>query len=439
MRMHYRRSLGAGLVLTFSAVVAASAAYAEPPRPTGAEVGESVEDVIHSGWNVLNGRYLQSSVSDMFTFEWQYFMVHDAAEQFKGSIGFVLVDPKARLGSTSSGASRLPFDMLPSGPSVAVGGFWGDGSSFSNYERLGSSQQIGVQDKTFAAADGRGYFAELKEVETVTPTSGVFSLKGKSADAEWDLEVSPDWTHNNTNAYGTPFGPVVGTDVGPVPGERWTVHMQWPRTKVQGTMKNLRTGVTHTISGHGYRENAWGRFNFAFDGWAFAILSDARSGVQWAWQTYHRSKDMDWLDVSFEDDGKTVQRRFFAKDDTLRWKLGGWSFHREARKCIPNAVEVVAQDAEYRIRAKYDLAESQTPMLSSATALTKIFVIMVHTPMIRGTIERVATGEVVASFEGRGGGEFSTTRSILPHNSPENCEQWGQRFAREYAPTPFSP
>lgn len=405
------------------------------------------EEPVNAGWNVLNGPYKTQSLVDGFIFEWQYFMVHDAQKQFTGSIGFVLVDPKGRLGKTAPNDPiarfknmLFPISIMPSGASVAVAGTWADGSQFANYERFASDYTVSPTGKSFRAKDERkGLRANLLEVETITPGGGKFKLEGRTPDAEWNLDVTPDWSENNGDAVELPFGPISGNDVGFLPGERWTVHMQWPRTRVTGTMKNLKTGASYDVSGHGYRENSWGRWNFALDGWAFSVASDAARRVQWAWQTYHKSKDMDWLDVAFVDRGQQQRLRFFAKEDTLRWKLKDWFFHTGARQCVPNAVEVVAENADYRVKAAYDLTGKQLPMLSTATPLTRVFVIMIHMPVIKGTIENVKTGELVTAFEAQGGGEFSTTRSVWRDLPEERCENWGRRFNTEYATTAFAP
>lgn len=394
-----------------------------------------------SGWHVLNGDYLGLSPIDGFTFEWQYFMVHDASGQFTGSIGYVLVDPRGRLGGISDTEGwarwRLPVSVMPSGASIAIAGRWADGSGFSNYERFTSGYEVSGASKNFVASDSeRKLSAVLIEETKVSALGGSFRLRGETPDANWDFTVTPDWPDAGADQLERPFGPVSGSDVGFLPGESWNVHMQWPRTRVTGTMTNLRTGETITISGHGYRENSWGRWNFAVDGWAFAVVSDARSKVMWSWQSYHKSKQMDWLDVRFRDRGVTKSLRLYAKENQLRWRLKDWSFDQAARACIPHAVEVVGQDANYRIRASYDLTEAQQPMLSNATALTRIFVIMTHTPKIRGTIINRNTGDTVASFEAQGGGEFSTTRFVRDDLSPSDCERWGQRFTSEYEEIP---
>ncbi len=393
------------------------------------------------GWNVLTPPYLQSSPVDGFTFEWQYFMVHDAKRQFTGSIGYVLVDPRGRLGNITDEESlsrwKLPVSLMPSGASLAIAGRWSDGSSFSNYQRFANEFTVSSQTKNFTAKDSqREMFATLTEETKVNALGGAFRLEGQTEDVAWDLLVTPDWMDAGADQLGAPFGPVSGKDVGFLPGESWNVHMQWPRTHVEGTMTNRKTGETLPISGHGYRENSWGRWNFALDGWVFSVLSDEQSKVQWAWQTYHKSKDMDWLDVRFQDQGVNKSLRFFAKDNQLRWKLKDWFYHRGAHQCVPNAVEVLAQNDDYRIRASYELTDAQLPMLSNATALTRIFVIMIHTPIIKGSIENRKTGEIVATFAGQGGGEFSTTRSLWSDIKPEQCEHWGQRFRKEYSQVP---
>ena len=397
-------------------------------------------DTVHAGWNILHAPYTLSSPVDGFTFEWQYFMVHDRAGSFTGSIGFVLADPKGRLGKPSDDGAivpseipPLPFSVMPSGASVAIAGKWADGSWLSNYERLQNNPIIETDGKGFQAKDDKqGFFAALNELEKVTPAGGVFELKGKTKDAAWDLRITPEWTERATDSAGVPFGPITGYDMGLLPGEKWTVHMQWPRTHVEGTITNLKTGQTVDVSGHGYRENSWGRWNFAVDGWAFSVVSDAEHKVQWAWQSYHKSKSVDWLDVSFEDQGQLVKRRLFAGAGELRWRMSDWKFSSEARQCVPNRVEVTGEDKDYRIKASYDLSTNQIPMLSSATPLTKIFVIMIHTPYIRGTIENAKTGELITSFEGQGGGEFSTMRSVRGAINEQGCARWGERFNREY-------
>ena len=424
-----RAALGAVLATTGTLALSA-------PHPT---------DQVHAGWNILSEPYTLTSPVDGFTFEWQYFMVHDSAGQFTGSIGFVVADPKGRLGSPSSDGAIvpsntpvLPFSIMPSGPSVAVAGRWADGSWTSNYERLQNGTHVEKEGKGFAARDDKhGYFAELSEADKVTAAGGTFDLKGQTADIAWDLRITPEWTERASDQPALPFGPITGYDMGLLPGEKWTVHMQWPRTHVEGTITNLKTGQSHAISGHGYRENSWGRWNFAVDGWAFSVVSDAASKVQWSWQSYHKSKTMDWVDVSFEDQGQTVKRRYFAHENELRWTLSDWSFHQDARQCVPNKVEVVAQDGDYRIKANYDLTGAQTPMLSQATPLTKIFVIMIHTPYIRGTIENAKTGAVISTFEGQGGGEFSTMRSVRASVDDKGCQAWGERFNREYDKSSF--
>jgi hypothetical protein len=391
-----------------------------------------------AGWNILREPYLEPNLLDGFAFEWQYFMVHDARQQFTGSIGYVLADPRGHLGEVSPLSlvdaftrKLLPLSVMPSGANIALAGQWGDGSQFANYERFDRDYEASLSDKSFNAESARtGSRVQLLEQATGADPIGSFRLKGETRDAAWDLVVTPDALFGDAAGE---FSRMSGTDVGYLPGEQWNVHMEWPRTRVVGTMTNRATNQTYPIDGHGYRENSWGRWNFAFDGWTFSVVSDRSNRVEWAWQTYHKSKSMDWLDVRFEDGGATVSRRFFAHTGQLRWNLNDWFFHSEAHQCVPNAVEVVGEDVDYRIRASYDLTDRQLPMLSTATPLTSIYVIMIHMPYIKGVIENVRTGAVVARFEGQGGGEFSTTRSLWSTLSARQCAAWGQRFNQEYA------
>jgi hypothetical protein len=395
--------------------------------------GTSVAAFSESGWNIFKKTYSRPSAIDGFSFEWQYFMIHDDQNQFTGSIGYVLADPRGRLGNaqpTNAGdelKKRLfPLSLMPSGANVAIAGRWSDGSLFADYQRFSSNYIIGQKSWDFMTQrNTQGYIAQLQEMQPVSAGEGLFQLTGETDSVTWALSVSPDHLFGKS---ALEFPTMSGNDVGYLPTEHWNVHMEWPRTHVEGTITNKKTQQTYNIEGHGYRENAWGRWNFALDGWAFSIVSDETHRVQWAWQTYHKSKQMDWLDVSFIDQGTTRVRRFFAKNKELKWTLTDWFFDRKARQCVPNAFEIIAQDQDYRIRASYDLTGKQIPMLSTSTPLTNMYVIMIHTPYIKGVIENAKTGEVVTYFEGQGGGEFSTPRSLWKDLSTTDCEQWGQRF-----------
>ncbi|MEY3902288.1 MAG: hypothetical protein RL189_1594 [Pseudomonadota bacterium] len=423
--MHFKTVFLVLLILVFVSVSAAKAQFAQP---------------IQSGWNVLGDAFLTPSQLDGITFEWQYFMIHDKENKFTGSIGYVLADPRGHLGKTSNSTDNdrwmLPVSLMPSGASVAIGGRWAGDSRISNYHRYSKGFSASHLTKDFSAQDeDASLFAKLTEQRRISANEGLLRLEGRTNDFAWDLNVTPDWIDSNSDESNQPFGPLSGRDVGYLPGENWTVHMQWPRTHVEGTLVNRRTGEELSISGHGYRENAWGRWNFAVDGWAFSVLSDEKSKVQWAWQSYHKSRDMDWLDVRFDDSGVTKRLRLFAKENQLRWNLKDWTYDSSARQCVPNTVEVVGLTNDYEIRAHYSLADGhQQAMISDATPLTRAYVIMVHTPLIQGTIRSRKNGNIITSFQGQGGGEFSFHRNLVDSSGELDCGRMEKHFSQEYAP-----
>lgn len=208
--------------------------------------------------------------------------------------------------------------------------------------------------------------------------------------------------------------------------------MIWSRTQVVGQIIYRPSGQALEIRGHGYRENSWGRWSLIFDGWDFAAGSNAASGVQWAFQTYHRSKALDYLDVSFLDRGQLQGERFRAARNELGWFHNHWAFDRQAQQCVPLDTTVVATNSRYRVEAQIAIDNRQAAILSGVTPLTNLFVIMEHFPRIEGQITRRGTGEVVAEFAGQAGGEFSYLRRLLPQLLPPRCACARQRFRSEF-------
>ncbi|MFW5740400.1 MAG: hypothetical protein ACOC1F_08535, partial [Myxococcota bacterium] len=75
-----------------------------------------------------------------------------------------------------------------------------------------------------------------------------------------------------------------------------------------------------------------------------------------------------------------------------------------------------------------DLTNRQVPMLSDATPATEQYVIMIQFPWVEGIITRLDDGEVIATFAGQGGGEFSNARSKAAMTDAE-CREWGASFS----------
>ncbi|MFO0697050.1 MAG: hypothetical protein U0230_25980 [Polyangiales bacterium] len=394
----------------------------EDPDVAAAEAGVVVQtpQAPQAGWNILQPGYTTSSLADGLSLEWDYYMIHDRAGRFTGIIGYVLADPRRHLGSGTDANPRL--DLIPSGGNAAVAGQWADGSFVSDYVNFGvdATHASATRREMDAVEPGGDRYASL-----VPLADGTMQLEGRLDHVAWSLNVRKDWTDRPD------FPAQLGTDMGFDLGEFWTVNMYQPRTLVTGTITNLVTGEVLEVDGHGYRENSYGRWAFVADGWDFAILSDAASGVQWAWQTYHHSDDMDYLDVSFRDGGQLKSLHLQADRRELGWVHDHWKWHSQARQCVPTDTRVVAQNADYRIEATISIGDRQVPLLSDATIVTSAYVIMEHFPIVSGRIVRRRDGSVVTTFRGQAGGEWSYARSALPWSSDWACTVWGKpKFQR---------
>lgn len=387
-------------------------------------------------WKILRSDFKGVGPLSGLAFEWEYFMVHDHGGRFTGSLGFVFSDPKGQL----SEHGPFGFRIMPSGGSMAISGRYANGEKIADYDLFGVKNTVFSKESKNIRGElpELGRFAEISSSNWSGDSSTRLKLQGRSEHLAWDLDVSPDWADRLQPSQAlhepeVPFGPIVATDMGILPGEHWSVHMVWPRTRVVGSITRLDTGEVMPIDGHGYRENSWGSWDFVSDGWDFSILSDKASGVQWAWQTYHRSDSIDFLDVSFPHAGVMRKERFFANRKELGWNHPRWTYDATARQCVPLETTVVASNQRYVVQAKVDIGAEQIPMLSDATPITRMFFIQIHFPQISGSILDKETGKIVARFEGQGGGEFAVARQLWPHSvSADDCAHWGKKYARPF-------
>jgi hypothetical protein len=360
---------------------------------------------------------------DPIAFEWDYFMIHDRAGRFTGSVGYLIANPH------DLGAGGLG-DLLPKGGNVAVAGLFAD-ASLTEYVNFGlEGFSASATDRAFLATGDGGRFGRI----TPHADRNALTLEGRTELFAWALEVTQEWP--GLSAGSQAFHRMRGRDVGDLtPGEEWNVDMLWPRTRVAGTLTRRDTDEQLDIDGHGYREDSFGRWAFNGGGWDFAVVSDESSHVLWAWQSYHHlSSSLDYLDVAFVDQGRETILQLRADRGELGWSHAGWRFDPLARQCRPGSTLVRAQDDTYRIEARATLGDAQLPMLSDATVATRAFVIFIQFPAVEGTITRRDTGRVVATFSGQGGGEFSVARAAVDAMTEAECEAWGAVFS---APTPW--
>lgn len=382
------------------------------------------------GWKIMQPAYNANNWLDPITFEWDYYMIHSST--FNGIVGYVLANPRGK-------AAPLNWALLPNGNNIGIVGELPGQKPVANYMNFGiNNTSINGSLRAMHATGPNGTYSAYQALPTGGP-GGVpaMQLRGRTTDFEWDFLVTQDQAERDylrpvTGAFTTAYG----NDVGPISGdEQWNVDMGWPRTNVVGTVKVLKTGQVVQVNGKGYREDSWGRYMLSLDGWDFAVWGeDDPQGVTASFQTYHKSKDMDNLDVSFYDNGQLQAVRFEAKKGELGWKHPDWKWDGEARSCVPTNTLIRAKKGNYTLEAFVDIGNRQRPMLSNQTVGTSIFFIQEHFTWVTGTIKR-ADGTVVDSFVARGGGEFARTRDIALWHSDFWCDWWGSNNHK--APLPF--
>ncbi|MDI1302968.1 MAG: hypothetical protein PSX71_13770 [bacterium] len=370
------------------------------------------------GWKILQPDYNKNSYLDAISFEWDYFMIHSST--WNGIVGYVLANPRGR-------APYLGWALLPNGNNVGVVGEIPGQKPIANYVNFGiDNTSINATQRAMQAVAANGTYADYKALPAGGPSGEpAFQLKGKTADWEWNFLVTQDHANRDVQRQSTgAFTTAYGTDVGLLPEEEWNVDMTWPRTNVVGSVKLLATGQVINVNGKGYREDSWGKYLLSVDGWDFLVFGeDTANGVMGSWQTYHKSDKMDYLDMSFYDNGQLVSQRFFSYKNQMGWVHPNWKWDGEANSCVPTNTKIVAKNSQYTVEIDANIGSRQRPILSSQTVGVGIFFIQEQFPTVTGTIKR-ANGTVVSTFVTRAGGEFSRTRDAALWHSDLWCNLW---------------
>jgi hypothetical protein len=381
------------------------------------------------GWNILGPDYKKSNLADMLSFEWDYFMIHNADGTFTGSLGYLIANPR------NANIAGLG-DLVPKGGNVAVAGKFDGGDLIAEYVNFPPAIfSAGADERSFDANNEKTKnWAKMTPVKATGSDPDKLILEGQTEEFSWNLTVIQDWPA--LSASDELFVPMRDDNMGGLnlPGvkEFWNVNMLWPRTLITGTITNLTTQKEFPIDAHGYRENSYGRWAFNTGGWDFATVSDPEAEVMFAWQSYHfTSVGLDYADLGFVEDGEVRLEHFKAVDQELGWVHENWAFHDETRQCIPLDTTIVADNGHYRVEAELDLGDNQVPMLSDLTQATRDFAIVIQFPTVKGTITNLETGKVVAEFEGQGGGEFANSRrgANQPIPTVSECNEWGAKFS----------
>lgn len=382
------------------------------------------------GWRILGAEYSEDHPADFLTFEWDYFMVHDDGGKFTGSIGYLIANPRE---SDFAGFETL----VPKGGNVAIVGMFEEGAFVSEYYNFPpGSYTASESERSFEARDDdTDFWAEMVPISASDDQNEQLHLRGANKSAQWDLKISQDWPALSSSD--ELFVPGRDDGLGTLESleieEEWNVDMLWPRTRVTGSITNIESGEKYNIHGHGYRENAWGRWAFNQGGWDFAVVSDENSNVMCAWQTYHYKSDkLDYLDLAFVEDGEIVLEHFNATANQFGWEHPQWKFDPVARQCVPLSTKIKARNQRYEVEATATIGDHQVPLLSDLTPATDMFVIMGQFPTLKGKITNLETNREI-EFEGQGGGEFSAARRAqeLAPPSDKECEDFGSQFASE--------
>jgi hypothetical protein len=363
-------------------------------------------------WEILSNSFKPFHVFDAMAFEWEYFQIH--SPEFNGVVGYVLQNPRQRKGLFSW--------FIPTGMGVAFSGKFEGSAAFSHYGN------IPFRDLTWNS-EGKGfsgYTETSKPKETLQASMELQEdkfaiLQGEGFGYRWNLRLVPDTT---VPAF------AVATDTHMIPrvgGQNWTVSAKWPKASATGEVTHLSTGETTSVNGKAYRENSWGRYAMPFDGWDFLVFNETDpDGVAFVLQTYHHSKQLDFLDVSFVDQGVRKAIKVDTSENQLNWKHSSWVWDPRSHQCVPLDWELSAVNQDYVFDAKGSMPlEAQAPFLSNETLGTRIFFIQEQYPLIQGTIKSKSTGAILVSFEGQGGGEFAVRRAARKNG---NCEKFGGRF-----------
>lgn len=381
------------------------------------------------GWHILQEDYDSDHYLDIISFEWDYYMIHDSTSGFYGIIGYLVSNPRDRLGEM--------VNVLPNGGNVAIVAQLRGEKPISQYINFGFEQfEASSFERLFHAVDERsGFYAE--ETPLWPEREGgqdAMRIRGRSDYYEWDLVVNERWGDRQNGEY----RPATGRDIGRIPGEQWTVDVIWPSTEVRGTVRVLKTGEIIEIDGHGYRENSWGRYALTPDGWDFFVFSEDRQdldsdgvdqakGVSLVMQTYHKSKSLDFTDLSFYDGDKLQNLRFRAEDGEMGWYHRSWKWDSEPWQCVPEDLLLVLENEMYRVTVDVTMGlDHQRPILSNITAPVAVYFIQEMFPYFEGTIVSKRSGRVVREFDGFGGAELSFHKSarLWPATRFE-CNLWG--------------
>ncbi|MFP4476019.1 MAG: hypothetical protein ACLFOY_10725 [Desulfatibacillaceae bacterium] len=417
--MHRHLTILATAVAMLFFCAASAAAMGSAPPPTWPEQHAIDNHDLMSdglgGWNILQDDYRAFHYLDGLSLEWDYYSLHDDDGDFTGVVGNVVADPKGHIGGY-----RYFFtpNLMPSGVNTAFYGKFAGEPAFAIYIPFGLGHQIGKNERTLYASDDQGRWTKMTPVRAANGQPDRIILEGDCGPYSWNLTVSAMWPEY---AALKPDTWEIGNDTeGILCDEHWTVNMIWPTTKVTGQVVKDATGEVVEIDGHGYRENSFGRWAFVAGGWDFAFMSDPDTRVQWAFQTYHfNTGDLDFVDVDFMDNGNPVTQQFAVDAGELGWYHDDWTYDTTARQYVPKNLRVVGKNDQYTVEATVTINDDYAPMLSDVTPVVSTYCIFAQMPWVTGTITRSSTGEVVATFDGQGGGEFSLLRNF-GENAP-----WG--------------
>ena len=370
------------------------------------------------GWKLLQSDFDAGSWLDPISLEWDYWMIH--SDTWNGIVAYLLANPRHK-------SPSLDWALLPPGQNVAVVGEVPGQKPVANYVNFGyDGLSLSPDTRAMKVASADGNFADYSWTRLASGEPAA-RLKGRSPDWEWDFTITQDLKERDRlRALTGAFLSSYGRDMDALQGSEWNVDEMWPRTQVEGSVTDRKTGKVIPVKGKGYREDGWGKYAIPLDGWDFMVFGETDpKGAIGSFQTYHQSESMDWLDISFYDGDQMVATRFHANASELGWIHPQWKWDTESRACVPTSTRIVGKNKSYSIELSVDIGSHQRSLLTNLTVGSSVMFIAEHFPTVTGVIRR-ADGTEVRRFVTRGGGEFAKAKDVLAWRSDFSCTLTGQ-------------
>ncbi|QQO55715.1 MAG: hypothetical protein N838_22550 [Thiohalocapsa sp. PB-PSB1] len=285
---------------------------------------------------IANTSWLLRSVLAASYIEWRYYAI--LSDALHGIVGLALVNPQQRFGS-----------IAESGLLVILAGNLKQPTKSVN-PPAGNEPQNLCWMHLFPVAACRFDQPEVGSLIAADQHCRLTLRQQGPAEIHLRLELDPGLRLELTHAglAGTAIEPVMGDDLGRLPGCHWVVHCPSPvaltggeiqlgpgfdaalsRANQSGAIASAtpalldmtRTGPTvfRWQRASGYYEHSFGIQPLPLHGWDFLFIPDALHGQSVVMQTYRGSRQLRYLEVCWRDGDQPRVQRFDAAQLSLEW------------------------------------------------------------------------------------------------------------------------